>query len=143
MKAGLWVWPSDPRAQRKVLRKVAEDKHLVPAMTAISKSKQGLSNAELDDLIGDNSEWMTLWIIKQLTALGFIEFKVDLFGGPARYQLTELGRNMFSIITGRPIQPPPKPPTPPAAQAPAPSQPQTQPPSQAPSQPQAAAPKAA
>jgi len=138
MKAGLWVWPADPKAQRKVIRQVAVDKHLVAAMTAISKGKQGLSNAELDDLIGDNSEWMTLWVIKQLTALGFIEYKVDLFGGPARYQLTELGRNVLSIITGRPIQPPP-PPAPPAAQAPAPSQP----PTPTPSQPQVAAPKAA
>lgn len=106
---------------------------MAAAMTAISKSKQGLSNAELDDLIGDNSEWMTLWVIKQLTALGFIEYKVDLFGGPARYQLTELGRNVVATITGRPTQPPPKP------QAPIPAQPQAA----TPPQPQAAAPRAA
>lgn len=132
MKAGLWAWPADSKAQRKVVRKVAETKHLVPAMMAISKSKQGLSNAEVDDLIGDNSEWMTLWVIKQLTALGFIQFKVDLFGGPARYQLTELGQNVLAIITGRPIQPPPKP------QAPATTQPQTP----SPPLPQVAVPKA-
>ena len=136
MKVGLWVWPADPKAQRKVVRKVAETKHLVPAMTSISKSKQGLSNAELDDLIGDNSEWMTLWVVKQLTSLGFIEFKVDLFGGPARYQLTELGRNVLSTITGRPVQPPPRPQAPTASA----TTPKPQPP--APSQPQAAAPKA-
>ena len=126
MNAGLWVWPSDPRVQRGVLRKITGDKHLVPAMMAIAKSKEGLSNTELDDAIGDNSEWMTLWVIRQLTALGFIDMKVDLFGDPARYRLTELGRNVISRITGQPAQPKPQP------QAPAPQP-----------QPAAAAPKAA
>ena len=112
MNAGLWVWSSDPRAQREVLRKIAGDKHLVPAMMAIAKSKEGLSNAELDDVIGDNSEWMTLWVIRQVTALGFIEMKVDLFGEPAMYRLAELGRNVLSRITGQPAQPKPQVPAP-------------------------------
>ena len=103
----------DQKAQRKILRKVANAQHLVSALTAIAKSKDGLSNAEIDDVIGDNSNWMTLWVIRQLTALGFIEFKIDLFGGPAKYQLTDLGRNVLSIITGLPTQP--KTPTPPVA----------------------------
>lgn len=105
MNTGLWVWPSDPKAQRKTLRRVAEAQHLVPAMAAIAKSKEGLSNAGLDDVLGDNSNWMTLWVIRQLTSLGFIEFKVDLFGEAARYQLTGLGRNALSTITGQPVQP--------------------------------------
>ena len=109
MTSGLWVWPSNPKGQRKVLRMVAALPHLVAALTALAKSKGGLSNAELDDLISDNSEWMTLWVIRQLTALGFTEFKVDLFGEPAKYQLTELGRQAFSIITGQPLQKPPAP----------------------------------
>jgi hypothetical protein len=95
-------------------------------MMAIAKSKEGLSNAELDDVIGDNSEWMTLWVIRQLTALGFIEMKVDLFGDPAIYRLTELGRKALSMIMGQPAQPTPQP------HAPAPQP-----------QPAAAAPKAA
>jgi len=107
MNTGLWVWPSDPRAQRRVLRKVSGERHLVPAMAAIAKSKEGLSNAELDDITGDNSGWMTLWVVRQLTALGFIEFKVDLFGEPARYRLTELGQSALSTLTGKPIQPKP------------------------------------
>jgi len=117
MNTGLWVWPSDPKAQRKLLRKVSTAQHLVPAMTAIAKSKEGTSNAELDDIIGDNSGWMTLWVVRQLTALGFIDFKVDLFGEPARYQLTELGRRALSTLTGGPVQPKPAstPPVPPAA----------------------------
>jgi hypothetical protein len=107
MNTGLWVWPSDQKAQRKVLRKVAGEQHLAPALAAIAKSKDGLSNAELDDVIGDNSGWMTLWVVRQLTALGFIDFKVDLFGEPARYRLTELGQSVLSILTGKPVQPKP------------------------------------
>ena len=112
MNTGLWLWPADEKAQRTMLGKVADAKHLVPAMVAIAKSKEGLSNAEVDDVLGDNSEWMTLWVVRQLTSLGFIEFKVDLFGGPARYQLTDRGRNVLSVITGKPVQQ--RPPTPPS-----------------------------
>ncbi len=118
MNKGLWLWPSDPKTQRRVLRKVAVSPHLVPAMTAIAKSKEGLSNSELDSILGDNSNWMTVWVVRQLTSLGFIEFKVDFFGGPAKYQLTELGKNALSMITGQPVQA--RPPTPAAPQPPQP-----------------------
>jgi hypothetical protein len=67
-------------------------------------SKEGLSNSELDDLTADNSNWMTLWTVKQLTSLGFIEYRVDFFGGPARYQLTDLGRNVLGMVAGQPLQ---------------------------------------
>jgi hypothetical protein len=121
MNKGLWVWPSDQNAQRDVLRKVAGAKQLVSAMAAIAKSKEGLSNAELDDAMGDSSEWLTLNAVRQLTSLGFVEFKVDFFGGPARYQLTDRGRTALSVITGKPVQPPQqKPPAPPPTPPPAP-----------------------
>ena len=132
MPKGLWIWSSDPKAQRIMLRNVAASPHLMAALTAIGKSKEGMSDAELDDAINDNSEWTTLWVIRQLTALGFIEFKVDFFGNPARYQLTDAGRSALATITG---QPPPKPPTA------APPRPQPAPPTPPPPQP--AAPKAA
>ena len=102
MKQGLWVWPSDARAQNKTLRKVLLAPHLVPALAAIAKSKEGMSNSELDELTADSSEWMTLWVVRQLTSLGFIEYKVDLFGGPAKYQITELGRSALATMTNRP-----------------------------------------
>lgn len=120
MTSGLWVWPSDPKGQRKVLRQVAALPHLMAAMMALAKSKEGLSNDELDDKINDNSEWMTLWVVRQLTALGFIEFKIDLFGDPAKYRLTELGRQALSFITGQPPQKPPPPAPAPAAPVPQP-----------------------
>jgi hypothetical protein len=110
MAKGVWVWPSDPRGQRRVLRKVAASPHLMAAMAAIGKSKEGISNTELAESISDGSEWTTLWAIRQLTSLGFIDFKVDFFGNPARYQLTENGRAVLPTITGLPL--PQKPPTP-------------------------------
>ncbi len=117
MKQGLWVWPSDPGTQGKVLRKVAGAPHLVDALSAIAKNKEGLSNSELDQAMADNSEWMTVWVVRQLTSLGFIELKVDLFGGPAKYQATDLGRSALATITGQPL---PKPPAPAPAAAPPP-----------------------
>ena len=107
---GLWTWPSDPRGQKKTLRRVADSPHLIAAMAAIGKSKEGLSNAELPDALNDSSEWTTLWVVRQLMALGFIEQKVDFFGNPIKYQLTESGRTVLSTITGQAL--PPKPPTP-------------------------------
>ncbi len=110
MNTGIWVWPQEEQAQKEAIRRVSGSPHLMAAMSALAKSKDGMSNAQLDDVLGDNSNWLTLWVIRQLTAIGFIEFKVDYFGGPARYSLTELGIKTLSIITGKPI--------PPGAQAP-------------------------
>ena len=111
MTRGTWVWPSEPRAQRRVLRQVLANPHMIPALSAIAKSKDGMSNAELDDVIGDNAEWMTLWVIRQLTSLGFIDLSVDFFGNPARYKLTDLGRSALATMTGQPPAPP-RPPSP-------------------------------
>ncbi|HUK80697.1 MAG TPA: hypothetical protein VLU91_08565 [Nitrososphaerales archaeon] len=122
MTKGLWVWPADSRGQRRMLRRVAASKQLTNALALVAKSKEGLSNSELDDLLNDSSEWLTLWVIRQLISLGFIESKVDLFGNPVRYRMTELGRNALSAITG---QPPVKPPSP-ASQTPQPVAPKTQ-----------------
>ena len=106
MPKGIWVWPSDPRGQGSVLRKVAASPHLMAAMAALTKSKEGMSNTELDDAINESSVWTTLWVIRQLTSLGFLEYKVDFFGNPARYELTDQGRAAFSTMTS---QPPTKP----------------------------------
>lgn len=116
MNKGLWVWPSDPKGQRAVIGELAESHLLVRALTAIAKSKEGLSNAEVDDLTSDSSNWMTLWVVRQLISLGFIEYKVDYFGGPGRYTLTETGRSALPAVTGQPqpkasVPAPPVPPT--------------------------------
>ena len=91
------------------------------AMSALSKSKEGLSNPELAEALGDGSEWTTLWVVRQLTSLGFMEFKVDFFGNPARYQMTEQGRAAYSAMTGQPqAKAPAQTPPPPAPQPAAP-----------------------
>ena len=113
MPKGVWVWPSDPKGQRRVLRPVAASPHLIAAMKAIGKSKEGRSNAELSDAIENTSEWTTLWVVRQLTSLGFLDFKVDFFGNAARYELSEAGRVALAMMTGQPL--PQKPPAPSAA----------------------------
>lgn len=119
MRVGLWVWPADQKGQQRILKKVANSGHLVAAMQAIAKSKEGLSNAETDDALADNSNWMTRWVVDQLVSLGFVDYKVQIFGGPGRYDLTELGMNALSAITGQPVKPrqpqTQAPPTPPQA----------------------------
>ena len=112
MNTGLWVWPTDAKAQRRALRKVSGSEHLVAAMQAIMKSKDGLSNAQIDDAMSDFSHWQTRWVVDQLISLGFADYKVDFFGGPGKYVLTELGRNALSVITGKPVQAPPPAPNP-------------------------------
>ncbi len=85
-------------------------------MQAIAKSKDGLSNAQIDDALSEYSHWQTRWVVDQLISLGFADYKVDLFGGPGKYVLTELGKNALSVITGKPVQaPPPSAPNPPTA----------------------------
>ena len=124
MPKGLWVWPSDPKAQRRVLRKLVDSPHLLAAMVAIGKSKEGTSNAELAEAINDTSEWTTLWVVRQLTSLGFLEFKVDFFGNPARYSLSDSGRTALSTMTGQPLPPKPAPTAaPPVTPAPQPAAP--------------------
>lgn len=120
MPKGVWVWPSDPKLQRKLLRKVAGSEHLMAAMAALAKSKEGMSDSELADVVTDGSEWPTLWVVRQLTSLGFVEYKVDFFGNAAKYQLTEPGRVALSKITGLPLPQKPPAPTQPAPQPAAP-----------------------
>ncbi len=95
------MWPSDPKGQKKILRNITDSARLMATFADIAKSKEGLSNPELGELLADNSNLMTLWPVRQLTSLGFIGYKVDLFGGPGRYSVTELGRNVLAIIAGQ------------------------------------------
>jgi len=95
-----------------MMDRISESEHLMAALKALAKSKDGLSNSELDDVLSDNSNWMTLWVIRQLTSLGFVDYKVDFFGGPARYKLTDLGTDVSQKLTAQAV--PPKPTTQPA-----------------------------
>ena len=61
-----------------------------------------MSNPEVDEALGNNSDWVTIWTVRQLLALGFIDYKVDLFGGPSRYFVTELGKQALIKMSGQP-----------------------------------------
>jgi hypothetical protein len=121
MTKGLWVWPEDAGSQRVVLKKISASPHLVAALKAVAKSKEGMSNAEVDDALDDHSNWMTLWVVRQLTALGFVEYKVDFFGGPARYTITDAGRSVLQAMTGQPAPKPAQSPAPPPKPVPQPA----------------------
>ena len=101
---GIWFWPSDVKEQVKVLRKILASESILAALTALSKSKEGLSNAQLDSAMGSFSQWNTRWIIDQLLSLGFIEYKVEWFGDAGKYVLTELGKDILRRLTGQPPQ---------------------------------------
>lgn len=120
MDTGVWIWPSDAKAQQKTTSLVASSPQLVRALSLLMKSKEGLSNAELDDQTADNSNWITMWTMRQLTSLGFVEYNVDFFGGPARFRITDLGRTVLGIITGQATQQKPIGSPSPAAQIPMP-----------------------
>ena len=128
MNTGLWVWPADAKAQRRTLRKVSQSEHLMAAMQALAKSTDGLSNARIDDALSEFSHWQTRWVVQQLISLGFIDYKVDFFGGPGKYLLTELGKNALATMTGKPLPAQPQVPSPSSLAKPsAPTQPIVQP----------------
>ncbi|MDA4136393.1 MAG: hypothetical protein OK449_05285 [Thaumarchaeota archaeon] len=95
---GIWTWPSDPNDQDKTLRKIMEEDELVTILAALAKSAEGLSNAQLDRLLSNNSQWRTLSHTKELTALGFIQYHVQFFGDAGKFELTELGKAVLSRI---------------------------------------------
>ncbi|MGH9918571.1 MAG: hypothetical protein ACRD6W_06865 [Nitrososphaerales archaeon] len=95
---GIWAWPSDPDDQDKTLRKIMEEDELVTVLLALAKSPEGLSNAQLDRLLSNNSQWRTLSHMKELIALGFVQYHVQFFGEAGRYELTDLGKTVVSRI---------------------------------------------
>ncbi len=95
---GIWVWPSDPKEQGKVLRAILQEDELVTILAALAKSPEGLSNAQLDKLLANNSQWRTLSHMRELTALGFVEYAVQFFGDAGKYRLTALGKTETSKL---------------------------------------------
>jgi hypothetical protein len=95
---GIWVWPAEPKEQNRTLQKILREDELVVILIALANNPEGLSNAQLDRLLANNSQWRTLSHTKELMALGFVDYHVQLFGDAGRYQLTELGRAIVSRI---------------------------------------------
>jgi len=69
---------------------------LVGVLGALASNPDGLSNAQLDRLLTNNSQWRTLPHMKELMALGFVDYHVQLFGDAGKYQLTERGKAIVS-----------------------------------------------
>ena len=95
---GIWVWPAEPKEQDRTLQKILREDELVAILITLANNPEGLSNAQLDRLLANNSQWRTLSHTKELMALGFVDYHVQLFGDAGRYQLTELGRAIVSRI---------------------------------------------
>jgi len=93
---GIWAWPSEPKDQDKTLQKIMEEDELVTILVALVKNLEGLSNAELDRLLSNNSQWRTLSHMKELTALGFVQYRVQFFGEAGKYEITDLGKTATS-----------------------------------------------
>lgn len=77
---------------------MAREDELGEILLALSESPEGLSNAQLDRLLKNNSQWRTLPHVEELIALGFVLYKVQFFGEAGKYELTESGRSMLSKI---------------------------------------------
>ena len=99
---GFWFWPSEPKEQDKVLRKMRQEDELATILAALARSPEGFSNAQIDNLLRNNSQWRTVSHMMELTALGFVQYKVHFFGDPGKYQLTDLGKTVLSRILGQP-----------------------------------------
>jgi hypothetical protein len=98
---GIWFWPSEAKEQTKVLQRIRREDELTTIVAALAKGQEGLSNAQVDNLLRNNSQWRTLIHMEELTALGFVEYKVQIFGDPGKYHLTDLGRSVLAQITGK------------------------------------------
>ncbi len=95
---GIWMWPSEPKEQAKVLQRILREDELSTILTALANHPEGLSNAQLDRLLANNSQWRTLPHMRELMAIGFVEYHVQFFGDSGRYQLTELGKTVVSRL---------------------------------------------
>jgi len=93
---GIWTWPPEPDEQDKVLRKIMREDELFSILVALAKNPQGLSNAQLDRLLANNSQWRTLTHMRELTALGFVQYHVQFFGDAGMYEITDLGKTAVS-----------------------------------------------
>jgi len=93
---GIWVWPSEPKDQEKTMRRIMQEDELWAILGALAKTPGGLSNAQLDRLLSNNSQWRTLSHMRELTALGFTQYRVQFFGDAGKYELTDLGKVVVS-----------------------------------------------
>lgn len=94
---GLWVWSADQESQVQIIDRL-RGTAVVDALMALSKNKTGLSNAQLDMLMDNSSQWNSLSTLSQLLALGFAEYRVNIFGDSGKYLITELGQDVLNRL---------------------------------------------
>ncbi len=99
---GIWSWPTEEKRQDKIIRNITASSSMLAVLIALSKNKNGLSNAQIDIAVANFSQWNTLWTLRQLLALGFVECKMELFGNSGKYVLTELGMRIAQKLTEQP-----------------------------------------
>ena len=93
---GVWTWPEKDR--QKILRSL-DTPHIIAILTALNeKSESGLSNAEIDSLLGTASQWLIFWDLRELMSLEVVQYTPELFGEPGKYRLTELGRSVLKEL---------------------------------------------
>jgi hypothetical protein len=95
---GIWAWPSDTKAQDNILHQMASEDEYLEILQALEQSPTGLSNAQLDKLLANNSQWRTLKHMQGLIAVGFVRYDVKLFGNAGEYRITELGKTALARI---------------------------------------------
>ena len=103
---GVWLWPADAKGQAKVLKNVFASEPILATLTALSKNKEGLSNAQLDVAVNSFSQWNARSIIEQLLSLGFTQYRIEWFGDAGKYVLTDLGTEVLRRLSGQPQQSP-------------------------------------
>jgi hypothetical protein len=95
---GIWTWPSEPKEQDKTLRKIMQEDELSTILVMLASHPEGLSNAQLDRLLANNSQWRTTVHMRELMALRFVQYNVQFFGDSGKYQLTDLGKTIVSRL---------------------------------------------
>jgi len=93
-------WTAEEIEKQATRRRSAEENHLLAIMRILEKSRDGLSNAEIDALLDNNSQWAAALYLKQLSAALLIVYRTQFFGEPGKYILTESGRALLRRVSG-------------------------------------------
>jgi len=93
---GTWLIPEN---DRKAALERLKTPHVLRILDALKdKGEDGLSNPEVDSLLGTESQWLIFWDLRELMALGMVEYEVQLFGEAGKYRLTPAGRAILQEI---------------------------------------------
>lgn len=72
--------------------------HILGILAALKSNQSGLSNAEIDSILGTASQWLIFWDLRELMSLGMVEYEAELFGEPGKYRLTQFGLSVLEQI---------------------------------------------